>query len=190
MRTLSNPLLASLTFAAACSSSSAVVKSDHDQAVDFSSYRTFAIAEEAGQLNALVTDGHDVGFVGGEVALDLKRMANEVIVEQMTKKGLQVASLETADLIVTYLVNIGTKPEVIAPDYRIDTWSGEAELGSQPIARGTVVVDMLDPEREQARSFLVWRGWASDQVDVEAVRNRRGERLKEALSRILSRYPN
>lgn len=179
-----------LLLLAACSSSTVTVKSAHDQSVDFKSYSTFAIAEDAGQLQALATDGHDVGFIGGEVAEDLKRMASDVIMEQLTKKGLRPASMENADLVVTYLVNIGAKPEVIAPDYRLDMWSGEGELGSESIARGTVVIDFLDPSREQARSLLVWRGWASDQIDPEAVVSNRGAKLREGITRVLARYPN
>ncbi len=175
---------------AACSSSSLVVKSELDRSVNFDTYETFAIAEDAGELKALATDGYDVGFIGGTVASDLKQMVNQTIVQELGKRGMELAREEDADLLITYIINIGVKPEVVAPDYRRDTWSSEAELGGSTVAQGTLVVDFLDPERAEARSYLVWRGWASGQVDPQAVRERRGQRLNSALKKILARYPN
>ncbi len=185
------PAIAALTIAPACASSTMVVKSDHDRNVNFEDYRSFYVAEEAGAVNVLATDGYDVGFVGGEVAPDLKRVAINALVDGFEKKGLRrTTESDEASIIVTFLVNVGAKPEVIAPDYRVDSWSGENELGSAPVARGTLVVDVLDPNlSEQSRSFLVWRGWATDQLDPDS-NAPRGSKIKEAMDKIIARYPN
>ena len=175
----------------ACASSSISARSDFDQNVDFKTYETFAIAEEAGELNILATDGYDIGLVTGELAPDLRAIAAETIEDILTSKGLTaVADVEAADLVVTYFVNVGAKPEVIAPDYRIDSWSGEGELGQKPVARGTLIVDVLDPSLGKTdRSFLVWRGWASKTIDPDNPPKTRGENLEKGLRRVLGRYP-
>jgi hypothetical protein len=182
---------ASLAAATACASSSITTRSDFDQRVDFTKYQTFAIAEESGELNILATDGYDVAVMGGQLAPDLLAMAAETIEDILVSKGLTaVADIESADLIVTYFVNVGAKPEVLAPDYRVDTWSGESELGQDPVARGTLVVDILDPSLgETDRSFLVWRGWASKTLDPDDPPENRGENLERGLRRVLGRYP-
>jgi len=72
----------------------------------------------------------------------------------------------------------------------VNSWSSEAELGQAPVARGTLVLDILDPNLGQAeRSYLVWRGWVSNTVDVEGEDVQRGSRLRDALKRIIARYP-
>jgi hypothetical protein len=177
----------------ACAGSKMTVKSDFDNQVNFQGYKTFVVASEAGQINMIATDGYDIGYIGGEVAPDLKQQAAELIQERLVAKGLVPAgSAEEADVVVTYLINIGAKPEVLAPDYRMNNFSGKAELGATPIAKGTLVIDVLDPKLDQSkRSFLVWRGWASTDLDPEEMKqNPRGTKMKEAIEKILSRYPN
>lgn len=101
-----------------------------------------------------------------------------------------IPAVDDADLVVTYLVNVGAQPEVLAPDYRVDGWSSEAELGQEPVARGTLVVDILDPRlRDNDRSFLVWRGWASKTIDPDNTEKTRGQNLEKGLRRILGRFP-
>lgn len=178
-------------FTVACASSTAVIKSEFDEQAAFDTYRTFAIADEAGEMNMIATDGYDVAVMNAELAPDLQQIAWSVIVEELEKKGLSLAeSVGEADLVVTYLVNVGAKPEVLAPDYRVDSWSSQAELGQRPVATGTLIVDILDPDlKEGGRSFLVWRGWAQDTIDPENPPEERGGNLRRGLKRILDRYP-
>ena len=178
-------------FVAGCASSSSTVRSDFDPNVDFGAYRTFAIAEEAGELNILAIDGYNMGFLGGQLAPDLRAVGAATIEDVLQSKGLvAIPAVDDADLVVTYLVNVGAQPEVLAPDYRVDGWSSEAELGQEPVARGTLVVDILDPRlRDNDRSFLVWRGWASKTIDPDNTEKTRGQNLEKGLRRILGRFP-
>jgi len=197
MRGIRQPLVLLLLMAgiavagSGCSSSKAAAKSDFDRRVAFAEYETFAVADEAGEFNVIATDGYEVAVMQSSLAPDLRQIAHTTIVERLEKKGLRLAdSMSEADLIVTYLVNIGATPEVLAPDYRVNSWSSEAELGQAPVARGTLVLDILDPNLGQAeRSYLVWRGWVSNTVDVEGEDVQRGSRLRDALKRIIARYP-
>lgn len=168
------------------------VRSDFDREVTFSDYQSFAVADEAGEINMIATDGYDVAVMNAQLAPDLQQLAWETIVDGLEKKGLTLAeSPEDADLVVTYLVNIGAKPEVLAPDYRVDSWSSDAELGQQPVATGTLILDVLDPSLGTGgRSFLVWRGWAKDTIDPDQPPERRGEGLERGLRAIIARYPN
>lgn len=174
-----------------CASSNSTVRSDYDEGVRFSEYRTFAIAQDSGALNMLAFDGYDLAAASEILAPDLQQMARAAIVQALEKKDLRLMeTLEEADLIVTYFVNLGAQPEVVAPDHRADGGSDEAELGRSLVARGTLVVDVLDPRMGPSdRSFLVWRGWSKKAVDLERGSTPRGARLTEALQRILARYP-
>jgi hypothetical protein len=176
----------------ACSSSTMVVRSDYDEAAPFDGYATFAIADEAGEFNLVGLTAAEMQVYQGVVADDLQAIAEKTITERLAKKGLtRMGEIDRADLVVTYFVNVGARPEVVAPDY--GTEGGvRTGFGSQPVARGMLVVDIFDPTRlDQGQSPLVWRGWASDAIDPEGRAGReRGSQLREALQRALDRYPN
>ena len=181
--------LAGVLLLACCAGPS--VFSDHDEAADFSHYKTFAWLPHP-----------DVGFKNSQydnhiVESNVKNFANQ----EMLARGY-VIDLDSPDLLLEYRVEVEMKQEteerpVYAYPYNYmwyDPFYRPYIFGYAPppyvvgyqtrdisYKEGTLTISAIDRKKNR----LVWRGWAvsfSDPTKYEV-------KLKEDIKKIFKKYP-
>lgn len=172
---------------AACGCSSLSVSYDYDTAADFSQYKTYAWLESKGKgpsdprIDNDLLDGRVRRSVDAELAL----------------KGLTKAPETEADLLVGYHVTLEEKIEVSTVDstygygrgpgwrYGYGGWYGAPETRAYHYDEGTLLLDLVDRKTER----LVWRGSATDRVELELHPEEREEGLRAAVKAMLAGFP-
>jgi hypothetical protein len=119
---------------------------EFDQSIDFSRYRTFAIRD--GQLNSRNP------ALSGEL---VKKQIENDIQNDLTAKGLTMATSGPADLNVRYTFGAARKTEVEA--YPAGWYGRGTRYIRVPYAEGTLVIDLRDPTTKS----LVWRAIAAEE---------------------------
>jgi hypothetical protein len=119
---------------------------EFDQSADFSRYRTFAIRD--GQLNSRNP------ALGGEL---VKKQIETDIQNDLTAKGLTMATSGAADLNVRYTFGAARKTEVEA--YPAGWYGRGTRYVRVPYSEGTLVIDLRDP----ATHALIWRSIAAEE---------------------------
>jgi hypothetical protein len=140
---------------------------EFDQTIDFSRYKTFAIRD--GQLSS------------GNPALNsplIKKQIEADIQNNLTAKGLTMATSGPADLNVRYTFGAARKTEVEA--YPAG-WYG---LGTRyirvPYAEGTLVIDLRDPTTRS----LVWRAIAAEEKsDATKIQGKIDDMVKKSIEK-------
>lgn len=146
---------------------------DFDSTVPFSSFRTYAWIE---------------GRPAGEPFFD--RRVETTIDSQLAAKGL-TKSETNPDLYVRYHVGLGLQRSV-------NGWAGGAggrygwpggsdsiDLRLNELAMGTLVIDLIAAAKQQ----LVWRGVATQELDLEAKPDKRDAEIAKTVEKILKNYP-
>jgi Domain of unknown function (DUF4136) len=140
---------------------------EFDQSIDFSKYKTFAIRD--GQLSS------------GNPALNsplVKKQIEADIQNDLTAKGLTLATSGPSDLNVRYTFGAARKTEVEA--YPAG-WYG---LGTRyirvPYAEGTLVIDLRDPTTRS----LVWRAIAAEEKsDATKIQGKLDDMVKKSIDK-------
>jgi hypothetical protein len=154
----------SLLLAAACASP-IKVEHDSDPAADFTRYRSYAWIQ-AGPLIAPRTGQEKPSYIS---PIDDQRIRATVESELAAKGYSKAASLEQADLVVSY--GIGTEEKVRVrqdpgrshvyyPGYGYGGWYGGSTVSVQQYTEGTLAIEFWDRRTKQA----VWVGWASKRL--------------------------
>jgi hypothetical protein len=140
---------------------------EFDQTVDFSRYRTFAIRD--GQLNSRNP------ALGGEL---VKKQIETDIQNDLTAKGLTMATSGPADLNVRYTFGSARKTEVEA--YPAGWYGMGTRYVRVPYAEGTLVIDLRDPTTKS----LVWRAIAAeDKSDPNKIQGKINDMVKKSIDK-------
>ena len=144
---------------------------DFDKTANFAAFRTYAWV-----LGTPLPD-----------ALNHQRITGAVEA-QLTLKGLrQVEAGANPDLLIAYHANFERNLQINAwgfGDFRFaGSRSGSAR--AQQVLVGTLVIDMVDARTRH----IVWRGMASDDVDMDAKPERRERNINKAAEKLFKHYP-
>jgi hypothetical protein len=173
MKTLPALLAFSLASLAGCAIMA--VGSDFSPRADFSGYRTFAweTSEDLATGDPRLDDNP---FFAAHL--------RELVERELTAKGLESADGAGADLALHFHLSVERKVDVYEVDEELGYTSPERRAGGYD--EGMLLIDFADT----AANRIVWRGWA--RVDFTGVvddRERLGELMDEAVTRILARFP-
>lgn len=140
---------------------------EFDQSIDFSRYKTFAIRD--GQLSS------------GNPALNsplVKKQIEADIENDLTKKGLTMATSGVADLNVRYTFGAARKTEIEA--YPAGWYGRGTRYVRVPYAEGTLVIDLRDPTNHS----LVWRAIAAeDKSDATKIEGKLDDMVKKSIDK-------
>jgi hypothetical protein len=155
-----------------CSSMS--VKHDYDRAVDFTRYKTFGWVEQPQQLEDLIRSGIRPANL---------RLAKDLIERDLRPKGLQLDE-EDPDILIAIFGGSQDRVDVQAWGYGHDASmrGRDTEVDVYEYEEGGLLMDFIDAETDS----VIWRGWATCALE-ESDDTR--EKIREAVSRILERYP-
>jgi hypothetical protein len=139
---------------------------------DFSRFHTYKwVAIEGGQ--------HPNQIVDEEI--------KEAVDAQMTKKGLEKATGDTADLLVGYQVAVDREKQWNAygmgPGVRWGGGMGTAT--SSTINVGTLALDMYDPSTRK----LIWTGRATNTINPSSKQEKNQEHLDTAMAKLFKDFP-
>jgi hypothetical protein len=169
-------LLVSTAFAvASClsSCSSISVSDDYDESFDFGALKTWSwhpsVASSGGEQGIVtLTDARIRSAIEGELA----------------SRGYPQAA-NGASFLVAYHATVAQKVEAGAEPYGYGWRSAYMAPTVMTYEEGTLLVDFIDP-RSKA---MVWRGTASAVVDASDSAEKREERIREAVRKVLERFP-
>ena len=170
MKTIRRLLLA-VVVAAGCSTMS--VKSSFNPATPFGQYRTYA-------WMPLGDHGSSAQLLRGSPA-EQRIKAN--VERELAAKGILPASAGTRpDFLIAYHVMLKEKLNVTDWGYRVDYPYATPALDAYTYTEGTLLLDFIDPNTQQA----FWRGVASDVVDDPGSNS---GKIDEAVTKIIEKYP-
>ncbi|NOQ46004.1 MAG: DUF4136 domain-containing protein [Desulfobulbaceae bacterium] len=169
-----------------CSGCSSVhVTYDYDNAVDFSSIRTFAWKDVQVQEDALAENPL------------LKKRIMTSIEAYLLSRGYTVATSEKTDVYIAIHAGMKEKMQVTNwggrrgyySDPWYDPWWGRGSYGGRVDVRyyteGTLIVDIVDRIRKE----LIWRGLGTGLVHTYTSREKMQKSIDEYVSEILNRFP-
>ena len=173
MKTLKILSLLLLFVASSCCSVS--VNSDYDKKVDFAPYKTFAF--------------HKAGIDKAEISdLDKKRILRSID-EVMTSKGF--AKSDNPDLLIAFFTK--EREQINVNQYNAGWgygwgfgWNPYLWGGNTSVSRyteGTLYIDIIDAKKKE----LIWQGEGQGALTKDT--NKKDEKVKEFVSRILEQYP-
>ena len=146
--------------------------------LDITRYRTY----DWGPADALPT---------GDPRLDkdpfFKDHVQGAVEKQLAAKGIEMSASVTPDLLIHYHASIDTRIDVNRTEREYGYCQGvDCESWVVEYEAGTLVLDFIDARTNR----LVWRGWARDSVeDVLGNQERMEQRINQAVSRMLARFP-
>lgn len=162
------------------------IRHDYDPAADFSRLKTYAwMAAREGavqdpRLDSSLLESRVQGAV--DVELGTKGYAPETV-------GAQ------ADFLVGYFATLDKKVDVSVmndyygygpgPGWRYGYWGGPSSVYVDEYEEGTLILDIVDAKTKK----LLWRGSATDRVDLSSSPERKQERIRDAVRRILATFP-
>lgn len=176
-------------FVAGCSTME--VTSDHDPQADFSSLARYDWLPEPQKPT-------------GDPRIDdntlLDRRIRRAVDAELAAKGFEKSPADP-DFLVGYHVSLDTRRSVqvlnayygYAPGwgyhygagYRPYAWPGPAETWVYEYEEGTLVLDVVTP----GERHLIWRGAARDEVHFKSTPEESEARIREAVARMLERFP-
>lgn len=164
---------------AACSS--VQVTTDYDPGTDFSALETWAWLPRKAEPS-------------GDPRLDsslLNQRIRNAVEAQLSARGFKKTARAGADFLVAYHTAIERKMDVDTIyrgyGYGPEAWGWGAghETVVYEYDQGTLLLDVLDPKEHD----LIWRGSASAVVSERSTPEKRTERINEAVSKLLDRFP-
>jgi len=143
------------------------VTMEFDQTLDFSRYKTFAIRD--GQLNSR-NPALNSELVKKQIEADIQN--------DLTAKGLTMATSGPADLNVRYTFGAARKTELEA--YPAGWYGMGTRYVRVPYSEGTLVIDMRDPTTRS----LVWRAIAAeDKSDATKIQGKINDMVKKSIDK-------
>jgi hypothetical protein len=157
-----------------------VASAESDTAVDFARYRSFGWQPGVQPLT-------------GEPRVDdpfLHQRIEKAVEDEMVAKGFAPAAPGAADLLLVYRLALredfqaGALDTAGAPG---PSWAPgvQSQLFGRATKRGSMVLDMIDPERRA----IVWRGQVESEVGYYADPDQQLPRVQRAVRALLSRFP-
>lgn len=159
---------------------------DQDADVDFTRFRTFAWITNEPLIRPVAGEapGQDV-YIS---PIDDKRIRSAVE-HELTKKGyVQAASIDQADLILSFSIGSQQKirtysvPGHYGYGYGYGGWYGGSDVRVKQITEGTLALQLFSLETKEA----VWVGWASKRLSTS---DDPDELIREAVEKILEPFP-
>ncbi len=180
------PILTLAAAAAICavSCSSTKVVSDYDHEADFSAYSTFAWYAAKDSDPRPTTGANQI--VDGRI--------RRALAENLVSKGYAQAAPGGADLEVTYYTSLSSQMRVYSTGwgygwgygprwgYGYSYWPGWTTTNVSTYLEGTIIVDIIDHEKQQ----LVWRGVATSALSKKSSSE---EKINRTVTGILSTFP-
>jgi hypothetical protein len=166
----------SLVVTSACSTME--IASDYDPRANFSAYRTYS------WLTRVEPPGNDPRLQSSL----LHSRIREAVASELTTKGLQHEPTAKPDLLVAYHVALQGKMDVSTVQnypYGPTAWGATTTTHVRQYEEGSLILDLIDASSQQ----LVWRGSAQAEVKPDASPEEKQRRIKEAVHKILERYP-
>jgi Domain of unknown function (DUF4136) len=146
------------------------VQTDYDEEVDFSSYKTFAFMK--------VKYKH---APKDKIRRNLTEKRLKLAVEhEMTTKGYKMIEGGRPDIRIIYHIDVKNRIDVDHYGYR--GWRRPRGTVVRKYKEGTLVIDFVDPSKDQ----LVWRGLASG---VAGNPEKMEKLINDAVTIILAEYP-
>jgi len=127
----------------------------------------------------------------------LDRHTEDAIGQALRLRGYQLRSSGPVDFLVSYSNEVRREQRTVGSPVSIGVgyggyvgsgigigtgWAGPSRATTRTLAKGTLVIDVLEPETRR----VVWRGWAKDTLTASG--DPRGE-VFEVVSRILEQFP-
>lgn len=128
------------------------VKTDYDRAFDFGRLRTFAFADQRRPNGSLLQRD----------ALENDRI-RAALIRDLDKHGFRYEPTGQADFLIAYYARDTERTEIEPVGYGMPyrwRWGWGPGVWARDYTQGSVVVDFIDPGRNQ----LVWRGRVTDTV--------------------------
>lgn len=149
---------------------------DHDDEQDFSGYTTYQWQQPAESV--LTKHGKPVS----NDLLDAR--VKSAVNAELGAKGMKEG--EEPQFFVIYYAAIDHQIDVtVIDDYYGEPWHSRSGTYIRQYDRGTLLVDVVDAERNK----IVWRGIARGEVDLLANAKEKTERINEAVRRIFRKFP-
>ena len=127
----------------------------------------------------------------------LDRHTEDAIDLAFRQRGYQLRTDGPVDFLVSYSNEIRYEQRTVGSPIRLGVgygtwvgsgvgigtgWSGPSHATTRTLAKGTLVIDVLDPETRR----VVWRGWAKDTLTASGDPR---EEIFAAVGRILEQFP-
>lgn len=141
--------------------------SDYDRSVDFSHFHTFTFKD-------VQADKTELG----------DRRVKRALEAELLSKGIRRDD-EHPDLWVVYHLRVGRGPALYTYDAGWGYGWGWRAGYVRPIPVGTLLVDLVDRHAKE----LVWRGTATDIVDIDATPAEKEEDLRNAVGKMFQDFP-
>ena len=163
--------------AAGCAVTSMNVSSHARRGLDIGQYSTYAW----GPADALPT---------GDPRLDqnpyFQDYVQGAVEKQMAARGMLASTAETPDLLLHYHASIDTRIDVSRSEQEYERCQGvDCSSWVERYEAGTLVLDVVDARTNR----LIWRGWAQDSVEAFENRDRMGQKVAEAVRRMMATFP-
>ena len=185
-------LAAGLLVGALFACSTLEIRTDHDPEADFSGLQTWGWLRGKG---GLIDDPRISSAL-------LEERIRRGIEQELAARGFEQRGSGTPDFLVGYHAAVEDKLDVQSiNDYYAygGGWGNRYWYGRSVAApprpsthtlvteyqMGTIIVDVADPETRE----LMWRGYAEAEVDPKADPAQREKNVREAIRRILERFP-
>ena len=115
----------------------------------------------------------------------IHRFVREAVEDRLKSRGFERDD-DAPDVWVGFIADVRQRTEFRAVNerrrYSSASWT---ELRERAYDEGTLILDFVDPKTRK----LLWRGSARAEVHLSASQSRKRERIKEAVDRILERFP-
>jgi uncharacterized protein YxeA len=166
-------LLSALALFAGCSTLK--VSTDYDETFDFTKQKSFVVKHEN---------------KAGEDTLSNDRIIDSLEAD-LKAKGYKKVSLEEADLIFVFHVNVEKKSD-IQTDYQMMGY-GRYRYGGAMVSttstynyeEGTLVIDALNPKNEK----IVWRSTGVAELKEQKTPQKRKEYINTIITKMMSSFP-
>ena len=182
-------VVGALALAVAVVQAGVKVRAEFDKAYDFSKARTYGWHPDgAGEVKMLMREGGDPEQIRARWEPTIK----DAVEKEMAKRGLVQATGGVPDLYLNYYFLsgpnseaqtrgqfIGAVPPWGVPDFEMTTTSLKI------FEQGTLILDIIDGPKRQ----IAWRGIAEAEVNRQNTAAKREQRLREAVSELLKKYP-
>jgi hypothetical protein len=182
-------VVGALALAVAVVQAGVKVRAEFDKDYDFSKARTYGWHPDgAGEVKMLMREGGDPEQIRARWEPTIK----DAVEKEMAKRGLVPATGGVPDLYLNYYFLsgpnseaqtrgqfIGAVPPWGVPDFEMTTTSLKI------FEQGTLILDIIDGPKRQ----IAWRGIAEAEVNRQNTAAKREQRLREAVSELLKKYP-
>ncbi len=169
-------LAVGLTFAA-CETIGVTI--DYEPSTSFSNLETWAWLEER--------PGHEADTRPGRalVGAPMRRAVRE----ELAARGYRELTSGEPDFYVLHHAAVNKKLDLHSVPRHYDHSAGWTMIGTETYVteyeEGTLVLDVIEPERRD----LIWRGTAEARIDRSAGPEKREERIRKAVRKMLDRFP-